>query len=350
MSDASAPDLVTLMQGNPFAAPIYSGVNSPHCEDGRQYGVKHFGIRYEQITGGELQLELPLELFETVRRERIDVMLWTWYPQTHGSQPAPFHTKARGMARQLVENLPTQFYKPLAPTLSLKEDPTLRQLVDARLRNICGLGERRLCLLGRGGYTSVGKNWGNLWREDLPPDAREQGHECRDFIRKMLAKSKGWCFLLMEDRDYADSIKNPALHTFAYSDVFGEPEAAFAPFGRVMKCLASAASLCVGVPAGPYHFAAQAPALPTVGVWLEHLPSWYDEPRAGLLHVIGSHAAQRLGAPGQPGSFIERDDFNYAVRVLDTRTVPGDAVMAAVEELLPAAAWRPLGTSFSMRQ
>jgi ADP-heptose:LPS heptosyltransferase len=95
----------------------------------------------------------------------------------------------------------------------------------------------------------------------------------------MLAKSENWCFLLMEDRAFADSLKDPSVNTFAYADLFGDPEHAIAPFGQVMKCLAKLASLCVGVPAGPYHLAAQVEALPTVGVWLEHLPSWYDEPR-----------------------------------------------------------------------
>lgn len=333
-------DSVSVVEGHPSVRPVYSGVNSPHCDDGGAYGLKHFGMNYDLLGGQRMELQVPPSLYDVIRREQIGSVLWTWYPETHGHMPPPLHTKARSMARCLVESLPADFAGPLRRSVCLDVDPLIGQIVEARLKNVCGFGERRLCLLGRGGYTSVGKNWGHQWREDLPEGRRAEGQECRDFIRMMLAKSDGWCFLLMEDRAFADSLKDSAAHTFAYADVFGEPEHAVAPFGVVMKSLVKLASLCVGVPAGPYHLAAQVESLPTIGVWIEHLPSWYDEPRDGLAHVIGSVPAARLTDDASPGSFLSHGKFKYEASVLDSRYVPASAVMGWAEKLLGTDAWR----------
>lgn len=333
-------DSVSLMEGHRIAAPIYLGTKSPHCEDGGAFGNRHFGLKYESICGTEARLRVPLSLYEVIRKNQITSMLWTWYPETHGFHAPPFHTKARAITRTLARGLPPEFAKPLPSTLCMIGEPLIMQIVEARLKSRCGFGERRLCLIGRNGYTSVGKNWGHLYREDLPEGRRCEGQECREFIQLMLKKSCHWCFLLMEDRNFADSIKDPALNTFAFSDLFGEPENSVAPFGQIMKCLSGFASLCVGVPAGPYHFAAQVPTLPTIGIWIEHLPSWYDEPREGLVHVIGRCAADRVSETQPSGSFLSLGAFHFRALTLETRYVPGPAVLDAAEVLLGAGEWR----------
>lgn len=340
-------DSVSVMEGLRWVKPVYLGINSPHCDDGGAFGLKHFRMNYDQVCGERMRLEVPTSLFDVIHREHIGSVLWTWYPETHGHVAPPMHTKARAMAGHLVDDLPAEFAKPLRRTVCLDVDPVVGQIVEARLKNVCGFGDRRLCLMGRGGYTSVGKNWGHLWREDLPANRRAEGQECRDFIQLMLAKSDDWCFLLMEDRAFADSLKDRAAHTFAYADVFGDPEHAAAPFGVVMKCLVKLASLCVGVPAGPYHLAAQVESLPTIGIWIEHLPSWYDEPRDGLAHVIGSVPAARLKDDASPGSFLSSGAFRYEASVLDSRYVPGSAVMEVAESLLGADTWRSPGRAVS---
>jgi hypothetical protein len=329
------------MDGHPVASPVYLGVNSPHCDDGGLFGNRHFGLKYDEVSGEEVQLSAPRVLYDTIVREGIEAVLWTWYPETHGATAPPYHTKARRMAEQLSERLSPEFALPLKQSLCLKTDNVLQQIVEARLKNHCGFGERRLCLLGRGGYTSIGKNWGHMWREDLPDGCRAEGQECHDFIDLMLRKSRDWCFLLMEDRNFGDSLKHRSANTYSYSDVFGEPETAIAPFAQIMKCLTKLAGLCVGVPAGPYHVAAQAVNLPTIGVWLEHLPSWYDEPREGLIHVIGSGPAAQFTDTARPGSFLKWGGLTYSANILNSRIIPGAAVMDAAESLLGAGDWAP---------
>jgi hypothetical protein len=333
-------DTVTVMNGHLIAKPIYLGVNSPHCDDGGLYGIKNFRLTYQQFDGRAVDVVVPQVLYQFIVQHHITSMLWTWYPETHGSESPPYHTKARRMAAHLTERLPESFSVPLPSSLSLKSNGILRQIVEARLTNYCGFGDRQLCLVGRGGYTSVGKNWGHLWREDLPEGQRSEGAECRDFIQLMLKKNPNWCFLLMEDRNFGDSLKSESIQTYTYADLFGEPEHAIAPFGQIMKCLVQFSSLCVGVPAGPYHFAAQVEALPTVGIWIEHLPSWYDEPRDGLTHVIGSKPAAFLTDPSKPGSFIEWGPFKYNTHTLSSRTISGTAVMEAAETVMEGNNWR----------
>lgn len=323
-------DAVTLLDGHTIARPICLGVNE--FGDGTGYSAVHLGIDFDRVNGGEMELELPENLYQIVRAAGIDCVLCGEFPEPKGRSAAPFHTKPRNLVRHLSSRLPPEFLRPLRRTISLDEDPLLFTIVRAKLQNYCGYGDRRLCLIAHRGQTSQYKNWGNLWRRELPEGHQKPYRECVDFMKSMLRKDPRWMFLLMEERQFSDSIACPENHCFTYREVFGEPATACAPLGRVMKCLVRLASLCVGVPTGPYHLAAQVEELPTVGIWLKHLPSWYDEPRDGLVHVIGQRAAARLDV--LPGSFLERDEFAYKSIRVDTRIVPAEAVMAAVEMVL----------------
>lgn len=323
-------DTVALMAGHRRVRPVYLGVNA--CGNGGEHGFAHFGIDERMIDGGEMELRVPHSLYHAIVREKIDTLMWGVYPETFGQNDVPFHTKARGMIRNLAATFPAHFARPLPGTLRLDEDPVLRELVEARMRSFCGIGERRLCIIARQGLSGHGKNWGHRWREDMPAGYGREGQECLDFMTGMLRKDRNWAFLLLEERDFEDSVKGADQNCYAYCDVFGGPAAGYAPFARVLKCLLRIASLCVGVPTGPYHLAAQVAELPTVGIWTEHLPSWYDEPRDGLVHVIGSESSKGIGQ--RPGSFVNKGAFRYRSITLESRIVPGEAVIAAAETLI----------------
>src|SRR5690348_14423977 len=87
-------DTVSVLSSHSIATPVYLGINSPHCDDGGQYGNKHLQITYDRIDGGELEIQAPLSLHEVIASEQIGSLLWTWYPETHGTSPPPYHTKA----------------------------------------------------------------------------------------------------------------------------------------------------------------------------------------------------------------------------------------------------------------
>lgn len=284
-------DNVSVMENDAQVTPVYLGTNSAHCGDGNDFGCHHFGMSYDGSDGSVQELRLPDTLYECCRRHEIDTVPWSSYPETFGYQQFPYHSKPRNLIpvlvrKELLERIDLGL--PLKSSIRFDVSPWVHRWVESRLMNYVGLRGRRLCVIGRNGYTAVDKNWGYLWREDLPPDRRREGEECRDFMRLMLQKDNRWTFLVVEDRlfDGDDTVRSPDLHAYSYAELFGTPETSCLPFGLVMKVVLNLAELCVGVPAGPYELSMAKPELPTVGIWLQHLPSWYDEPKAASCMLL----------------------------------------------------------------
>ncbi len=330
-------DNVALMDGHALAEPAYLGINGTQNGDGAAFGNPHFGLDANAPNGSERDLRLPVSLHALCVRERIEVLLWARFDETGGGVGFPYHSKARNFARCAAPSgraACTDFGVPLKSSLSFDVPAWVRHWVESRLQNVLGLRGRKLCIVGRNGYTSVGKNWGHRWREELPAGQRREGEECREFMRLMLRKDRRWVFLVTEDRlfDGDDTVRSPELNCCSYAEVFGTVNSPALPCGLVMKVLANAADLCVGVPAGPYHLCMAKPELPTVGVWLEHLPNWYDEPKDASVHVVSrnvrDHALDR-----KPGSFFEKAQLRFRAIGVDTRVVRGADVLAAVELL-----------------
>jgi hypothetical protein len=206
--------------------------------------------------------------------------------------------------------------------------------VEARLRNIGGFGLRKLCIVARNGYTSTGKNWGHRWREDMPPHRQKEGEECRDFMRLLLKKDRRWMFLSMEDRMFENdhTLRSPELNCYSYADLFGSVNSGTIPFGLILKSLVNFASLSIGVPTGPFHLSMAKRDLPTVGVWLEHAPMWYEEPKDCALHLIGSEVIRSHPEVLRD----EAGDGGLSHRIVpqSTRIITGEQVLGAVETLL----------------
>jgi hypothetical protein len=330
-------DNTSVFDGHPHVTPLYLGYSSTHCRDGDAFANRHFGIRYEDITGDELELQLPTTLHACCERNDIRTVLWSAYPETHGYVPYPFHTKPRNLIRNLagggrVERALTG--PPLGNSIRFDSPGWIVDWVESRLRNFADDGSK-LCVIGRNGYTAVGKNWGHRWREDLPPSRAYEGEECRDFMRLMLRRDPSWVFLVVEDQLYSghDTVRSRDLRAVSYAELFGTPGPSSIPFGLIMKAILSLADLCVGVPAGPYHLALARADLPVVGLWLEHLPSWYDEPRPGSIHVVSRNVRDQ-GLDQRPGSFVSCGPLDFQMLAVDTRIITGEQALHAVEQLL----------------
>jgi len=331
-------DNVALIDRCTYAQPVYLGLNGTQNGDGAAFASRHFGLDYEMLDGGERELLLPDSLVEFCERERIDAMLWTSFPEIGGNFEYPYHSKARNVLRHLVSKPRLEaadLAGPLGSGLSFEVDPWVTHWVESRLKNLLGLRGRKLCLIGRNGYTSIGKNWGHRWREELPAGKRREGEECRDFMRLLRANDDRWTFLIAEDRlfDGDDTVRSPELHAFSYADVFGTIDQPMIPFGLVMKVLASVADLCVGVPVGPYHLCMAKPELPTVGLWLEHVPSWYEEPKEASIHVVSRNVRDRA-IDRKPGSFFTKSRLIYRTMYVETRVITGEQAFAAAQLLL----------------
>ena len=330
-------DNTSLYDGCASATPLYLGHNETRCGDGADFGNADFGLRTGG--GGPRTLELPLGLHAQCVRHGIAAVVNIPFWEIYGKAEYPFHTKARGFLREVAAPARLaagDLTRALPGALAWDAPGHVLAWVEARLRTWGGLEPgRKLCIIARHGYTSVGKNWGHQWREDLPPGRQHEGEECRDFIRLLRRKDPAWFFVTMEERAFtgADTVRDAALGCVSYDELFGASTASSMPFALVLKALLHFADLAVGVPTGPYHLAMAKPGLPTVGLWMEHWPAWYDEPKAESIHLV-SRNLRESGALSRPGSFSRRGTLEFRTRELETRIIPGEEVLGAVEELL----------------
>jgi hypothetical protein len=330
----SGDDNVSVMEGNPHVTPVYLGANVVSDE---WDNTRHLGMGCEPLYGAPMELCVPASLYEVCSQNRIDVVFWTGFLETGGRIGPPFQSKARNMIR-CVASAPsavTSLMRPLRSSICFDVTPWLQQWVEARLKNRIGFGARKLCIIARNGYTSVGKNWGHLWRSDLPAGRRREGEECRDFMRLMLRKDSRWTFLSMEDRIFKGehTVSDSELHAYSFAELFGPVTSCNVPFGLVMKALIRVASLVVGVPAGPYHLAMARAEVPTVGIWIEHLPAWFDEPNTCSVHVVSRNVREQ-GLDRRPGSVASSSEMAFRMTFVHTRIITGEQVMEAAVSLL----------------
>jgi hypothetical protein len=168
----------------------------------------------------------------------------------------------------------------------------------------------------------------------MPEGQRVEAQECRDFMALMQADSK-WTFLTIEDRFFAghDTVASPHLNCFSYAQLFGQVSETGIPFGIIMKELCNQADLAIGVPTGPQHLAVAHPALPTVGIWLTHMPTWYDEPNDNSVHIIGKYVREKW-FNRREGSFLNKGELHFDTREASGRVITGQEAFNAAQYVM----------------
>jgi hypothetical protein len=330
-------DNSAVFDGCDFVTPLYLGFDSAVCGHGKKFNVEHFGLEgIQNATTSELSL--PLALAEACKKHQIDCIVHLPFWETYGRDSFPFHTKGRKNLRLLVSPqalTDVDLSKPLLSALNFTAPAFVQQWVENRLRTFTGWMSQKLCLITRNGYTSVGKNWGHLWRGDLPAGKQREGEECRDFMRLLHQHDPGWIFVVMEDRIFKgdDTVTDRQWRSFSYAELFTGANGGPLPFALVLKALLAVSDLTIGVPSGPTHLAMAKPGLPTIGIWTEHFPSWYDEPKNEAIHLLSRNVwAEPLAT--RPGSFSNLESLNYRMRKLEARIISGEDVFCAFEDLM----------------
>jgi hypothetical protein len=72
--------------------------------------------------------------------------------------------------------------------------------------------------------------------------------------------------------------------------------------------------------------------LPTVGIWIQHSPVWYDEPKECSIHLLGSEAGK--GPQYAPESISGSNGLSHRTLIQDSRIITGEQALGAVETLL----------------
>jgi hypothetical protein len=298
-------DYVSLMEGNPHAEPLSSGVRAP--SDGSALGAAHFGLRLKDCNGRARTMQIPAPLDERINAFAADALLWTDYPETEGRTAFPFHTKARNLARLLVHRerlVNFDLAKPLPSSVDFSVPTKTQRRLDALLRGFVPSGSH-LGVISRRGVTAARKTWGD-------------GSEARMFVAAMRSRGN-WRFISMDDEELGDGVAGfRAL--FAGADE---------PFARLYKALAARVDLFVGIPAGPLHVTLARGGIPTVGLWLTHHPDWYDEPNPGAIHLVGRYVRDR-GFDRRPATVTKPQSLRHRMRYLDSLGVPAQVVLDAV--------------------
>jgi hypothetical protein len=326
----------SLFEGSNFVTPVYSGAG-PGDED--RFGDWHEGDWHEgSIEGGVDKLTLPPSVMQYCVEHDIDTILPLRLSETWGGDHFPFHSKFRHdipclVSREAISKI--RLDSPLEAGIPWTPTQWLTEWVRARIRRMSSGNDTRLCLISRNGYTATQKNWGHLFREEMPDGKQREGEECRDFMRAMLEEDPDWLFLVMEDRMFEgdDTVRDVALNCYSYAEVFGSNFGTMLPFALVCRDLVCMAELSVGVPTGPYHISTAHPTLPTIGLWIDHHPSWYDEPNKNGVHILSQHLWES-GAINRPGTFTDRGNIHYRCIRSPKRIIPGELVAEVAQDLV----------------
>lgn len=277
-------DFVHLYDEGERVAPMYSGDLS--IGNGSAFGIPpHFGLDMDKIENRVERIEIPEPLRSRITDAKIDLMLFSRYPEMTGRTPYPFHTKARFLASNLVEpSRLAQFdlSKPLRSSLAFRAPADSVQRVEERLRTVVAPGEH-LYMMSPGGHTQLRK----IFPEE---EVVRFAHE----IRRRDPRAR----IITVDERTSDELGRERGLAPTTTDLFADLGV---PFAHVLLTLVRASHAYAGVASGPLHTALSIGGRPVVGIWLGHWPEYYDEPTADAVHLVGplvyrEKLDRRLGA------------------------------------------------------
>lgn len=305
-------DYSSILDESRYVRVLRSGRRA--LDDGSALGSRHLGLELHRLDGRPRTIEVPQPLAFELEGFAPTALLWTDYPETEGRTEFPFHTKARNLARLLVRTDRLREFdlsKPLTTTIGVGVSAELQALVDRRLERFAAPGTR-CYVLSIAGFTAERKNWN-------PSQARA-------FIGMLQRSDPQARIITMEDPQLGDASAWPGREIAAgYRELFRDVDA---PFARVFIALLARTAGFIGVPAGPLHVAMARGGFPIVGLWLAHLPEWYDEPNPGAIHIIGSYIRERR-FDHRPATRTLPQNWHRKIQ-LETGSIPGEAVFEAL--------------------
>jgi hypothetical protein len=301
-------DYSCILENNRYVRVLGSGCRA--LGDGGDLGAKHLGLELRRLDGRPRTVRVPEPLGRELEAFAPTALLWSDYPETEGRTAFPFHTKARHLANLLVgrERLQTfDLAKPLPSTIEFQAPGAVQTLVDERLRRLAG-PQTRCYVLSIAGYTAERKNW--------------DPSQARTLVRLLQRDDPRARVIAMDDPQLGDASAWEGRDIVTgYRELFADIDA---PFARVFLALLARTAGFAGVPAGPLHAAMARGGFPIVGLWLAHLPEWYDEPNPGAVHFIGSYVRERR-FDRRPATRTLPDGWHRKIQ-LDSNAIPAEAV------------------------
>jgi hypothetical protein len=312
--------------------PIYSGIKTPHTDDGATLKHKHFGI-----TNYNKKITVTGEMLEQLREHNVTHVLMEPFPEINLGAQFPFHSKPRARLANIANDLTDDEKQLLQNSLKPDIDNSIQRdvvaAVTARLRTYTAWRTGYpLVVITRYGATAIGKNWGHLFRNAEFPT---EGAETREFIRLCRQKNPNTVFISMEHVGLAgdSSLSDHASNVHTYAELFASNSADdFAiPYGALLRALFSIACIHVGVPTGATGIAQQFDHLLNVILWIECSPVQYFEPRQNSINIVSANQPSRFSCLNNLPEVV-RDRYNLVF--VPTATISGAAVFKHIEAYL----------------
>ncbi|MGC8484949.1 MAG: glycosyltransferase family 9 protein [Candidatus Baltobacteraceae bacterium] len=305
-------DYSALFAGARPVAALPSGIRL--VSDGSALGAAHLGLNWRRLSGNRERIALPGELPQAFAAFAPTALLYTDYPEPEGRLAFPFHTKARALARSLIEASRLSKFdlaRPLPQSLQFAVAPALqRRFDDALARYITP--QDRLLLVATSGHTEPAKAWPSEDARAFVDLVRARDPRLRVVVLDALGDpNDGWL-----ERSNAISFRTVAAEIDE-------------PFAQLFLALLARLHAFVGVPAGPLHAVSARGGIPLVGLWFAHYPTWYDEPNPLALHLVGARPIAR-GFHLRPASTSLPETLAHRIEVVGTESISPERVLDAL--------------------
>ncbi len=305
-------DYSALYSGAHPVAALFSGIR--HVSDGSALGAAHLGLNWRRLSGKRERIALAGELPSAFADFAPTALLYTDYPEPEGRYAFPFHTKARALARSLVEASHLALFdlaRPLPQSLQFSVSPELQRRFDDVLARYIA-PQDRLLLVATSGHTEPAKAW--------------RSEDARAFVDLVRARDPRIRVILLDalgDPNDGWLERSRSLRFRAISAEIDEP------FALLFLALMARLHAFVGVPAGPLHAVAARGGIPLVGLWFAHYPTWYDEPNPLALHLVGRRPIAR-GFHLRPASTSLPETLAHRIESVGTESVSPERVLDAL--------------------
>jgi hypothetical protein len=314
--------------------PIYCGVNNVYLQGAEFPPLPDYIHPDEDITVG-IKKFLPASIANFCEKNNIKYFFHE--PFFESGSEFPYNSKARYHFNYFKDFLTPKEKNllnfKLKNAITIEDNVSCTNMIRSRLQVTTNYNNNsKLIIISRYGITSVGKNWGHLYRTPKYPN---EGDEAREFIDLCHRKNKNCIFISMEHdlfegkNTLADHSKN-CYSSFELFGGFGTKDSI--PYAMFLKSLFTISDIHVGCPTGPLGLSLLYDNVKSVGLYTELMPSWYFEPGNNNVNIVsGSRIDSRLQ---DKRTFDINGTLNYNTKYVSTPYIPGNIVFNEVENIL----------------
>ena len=327
-------DNYTSVLDNSNVKPVYCGVNNVYLQGAEFPPLPDYINPDEDITRG-IKKFLPASIANFC--EKNNIKHFYHEPFFESGEKFPYNSKARYHFKyfnhMLDENERNILNFKLKNAISTNDNHSCTNMIRSRLQVTTNYNNNsKLIIISRYGITSVGKNWGHLYRTEKYP---YEGDEAREFIDLCYKKNKNCIFISMEHGQFdgKNTLADHSKNCYSSFELFG----GFAtkdsiPYAIFLKSLFTLADIHIGCPTGPLGLSLLYDNVRTVGLYCELMPSWYFEPGNNNINIVSSN---NINARLQDQRTFNIDGtLNYNIKFVDTPYISGDFVFKEIEDLL----------------